>query len=134
MAMTAEMLLKNKGIIKERTDTKETTLKIKSLEGKIDDPTITIKSLDINEMKKIQNEAGGDEFKMAILACYNGIVEPNLKDKKLHQGYECKSEPYKIVENIFEKQEFKYIANKIGELSGLGNVKEEDIIEEIKNV
>jgi len=134
MAMSAEMLLKNKGIIKERTEEKETTVKLKSLEGKVEDPTIRIKSLNFDEINRIQELAGVDKMFMDILTCYNAVVEPNLKDEKLREGYDCKTDPYKIVETIFEKQEVMFISSKIAELSGLGKIKSEDVIEEIKNV
>ena len=134
MAMNAEMLLRNKGIIKERTDKKETTLKLKSLEGKIDDATIRIKSLSFDEINKIQEDAGTDKMKMDILTCYKAVIEPDLKDKKLQEGFGCKGNPYGIVEEIFEKQEVMFISSKIAELSGLGKIKAEDVIEEIKNV
>ncbi len=133
MALTAEMLLKNKKVIEERTAEKETTLKIKSLEGLVEDPTIKIRSLNYAEISKIQEEAGQDKIKMDILTCYNAVVEPNLKDKKVQEGYECKTNPYGIVEKIFEKQDVMFISGKIAKLSGLAETKEENVIEEIKN-
>lgn len=133
MTMTAEMLLKNKKIIEERTAPKEITVKLKSLVGKVEDPTIKIKSLDFDEMSKIEQESGGDKVKMDILTCYNAVIEPVLKDKKLQEGFECKTNPHGIVEKLFEKQEIMFISGKVAKLSGYRTNREDDVIEEIKN-
>lgn len=133
MAMSAEMLLKNKGIIEERTNEKQVTIELKSLVGKVEDPTIKIKSLTFGEMSRIQEEAAGDKNKIDILTCYNAVVEPNLKDKKIHEGYGVKSNPYGIVEKIFEKQEVIFISGKVAYISGLKTIKPDEVVSEIKN-
>ncbi len=131
MSITAEMLLKNKQIIKERTAEKQLKIKVKGLEEILEDPTATIKSLDINTITRISQQANGDVVLSNILTVYNGMVEPNLKDKNLQKGYEVKA--HEIVTEILDLDEVQHIAAKISKLSGFTNSKEADIIEEIKN-
>jgi hypothetical protein len=48
---------------------------------------------------------------------YNAVIEPNLKDTKLHKEYEC-VEPIDIVEKIFNAGEIFSIAQAALELAG----------------
>lgn len=131
--MKIEDLLKNKGILDDKTSEKREDIIIKSLkENGIGDGKITIKSLEMDKIQDAIKMAGGDIYKSSVIACYNGVVEPNLKDKKLHEGFGCKTNPHAIVEKIFDPSEIKVIADKITALSGVGKSANE-VIEEIKN-
>lgn len=131
--MNIEDLLKSKGIFDDRASEKRENIVIKSLkENEVGDGQITIKSLEMDKIQDAIKMAGGDLYKSSVIACYNGIVEPNLKDKKLHEGFGCKTNPHAIVEKLFDPSEIKVIADKITALSGVGKSADE-VIEEIKN-
>ncbi|UYZ37276.1 hypothetical protein OD350_06320 [Clostridium beijerinckii] len=132
MAIKIEDLLKNKGILDEKISEKTKELTIKSLkETGIGDGKIIIKSLDMDTIQNAIREAKGDMYKSSIIACYKGIVEPNLKDKKLHEGYGCKTNPHGIVNHFLDPSEVKAVSDEISALSGVGRDASE-VIEEIK--
>ena len=91
---------------------------------------VKIKSLDRATMSRITEQAEGDNLLNLDFNVYNGVVEPNLKNKDLQKGYEVIA--HNIVEKIFDWDEIRYIENRIGKLSGFGK-KEGEVIEEIKN-
>ena len=128
--LNIETLLKNKGVIEEKTGEKTMTIEVKSFKEQFGDGEITIKSIDMNKMHDLGSMAGDNEYKMTTIVVYNAVVEPNLKDKELQKAYDCKSNPFKIVEKLFQPKEIKAISDKVAELSGIGN--EKDIVKEIK--
>lgn len=133
MAIKIEDLLKNKGVLDEKMSEKTKELTIKSLkESEIGDGKIIIKSLDMDTIQSAIKEADGNLYKSSIIACYKGISDPNLKDKNLHEGYGCKTNPYGIVEHFLDPSEIKAVADEISALSGVGKEANE-VIEEIKN-
>ncbi len=132
MSITAEQLLKNKDILEEKTGAKTLQLKIKSLEGKFDDPTIEIKSIDMKRFFELR-EQGKNPYEVNKMVCYECITEPNLKDKDLQAGYGVKSNPYAIVEKFLSPSEINSVSDKIGEISGVEIDKTKVLIEEVKN-
>jgi len=83
------------------------------------DSSITIRkpsrALCLDTIEKAQDNRTKD---MAdIYMVYNCVVEPNLKDKKLHKEFSC-TEPTDIVEKIFEVGEIGAISGKCLEMAG----------------
>ena len=79
---------------------------------------IEIKGIDAERMMEIINKYGKNEMTLFIHLCYEGIVEPNLKDKDLWKKYDVKmSNPYEIVKKLFKPYEYSAIGQRIDELS-----------------
>lgn len=135
MPITAEMLLKNKGILKERTGEKQGSIVLKELKKKLGDGEVKFKSTTMDRIHDLSKQCSDNDYKLTCMIVYDSLVEPNLKDKELQKGYECKATPYKIVEELFTAREVKIIGDKISNLSDIPDtkMKENEIIEEIKN-
>ena len=79
---------------------------------------IEIKGIDAERMMEIINKYGKNEMTLFIHLCYEGIVEPNLKDKDLWKKYDVKmSNPYEIVKKLFKPYEYSAIGQRIDQLS-----------------
>lgn len=127
--MKTEDLLKHKKIIDEKNEIKYDSFKVKSLEG-IGDGKVTIRSIDDDEYDAILRSSK-DDYEVNKNALYRAVTEPNLQDKALQEGFDCKANPLDIVRKIFSRVEIDYISGRIGKLSNLTGG--EDIIQEIKN-
>jgi len=132
MPITAEQLLKNKEILEEKTGGKTLKVKIKSLEGKFEDPIIEIKSIDMKRFFELR-EQGKNLYEVNKMVCYECITEPNLKDKDLWATFGVKSNPYALVEKFLSPSEINSVSDKIGEISGIETDKTKVLIEEVKN-
>lgn len=131
MQLTLENLLENKGLIETQTGIKTTNLEIKRLGGEI-----TIQSMKPQKLEEILKEvnSGKSLFEINKKVIYMSIIDPNLKDNNLLKEYGCKGNPYDIVEKIFSPTEIGIIADKIAVLNGLNDIKEDELVVEIKNV
>ena len=127
--MNIQDILKNKGILDEKSAEKRKSFEVASLKD-IGDGKITIKSIDdatynmIEKMSKSNNE-------LNINAVYQACIEPNLKDKELQTGLDCKTNPVGVVRKLFSPAEVEMIATEIGKISGMHH--EPGLIKEIKN-
>lgn len=119
----------------EREETQD--IEIKRLSKKIGEPFIvTVKALEgdryvelSSRMLNKKNSVDYDKvFNTNVLVACEGIVSPDLKDKKLQDHYKCKT-PKELALLFFNGGEISNIANAITELSGYG----EESDEEIKN-
>lgn len=133
MGITIEQLLKNKEVIKEKTSEKTATLRIPSFKEMFDEEEIIIKSLEPNRVQELTMQAGNNNYKLQVLVVYNAVISPNLKDKELQQGYECKTNPLGIVDKLFTPIEVKKISDEVAILSKMNTRSEKEIVVEIKN-
>ena len=77
-----------------------------------------IKGIDAERAMEIVNKYGHNKMTLFIHLCYEGIVEPNLKDKDLWKKYGVSmSNPYEIVNKLFLPHEYSAIGQRIDELS-----------------
>ncbi|MGE5627830.1 MAG: phage tail assembly chaperone [Solirubrobacterales bacterium] len=130
-----EILLKNKGAIEEKTGEKTKILEIESFKNLFGDGEITINSLDPNKMVEITQQADNVPYKIKSLVVYNAVElnnSTNLKDRKLHDAFGCKADPYEIVGKLFTPIEVQMIADEVSLLSGFEANKEDKVVTEIK--
>lgn len=121
--LTLDELISKKTQIKEAKE-KTAEKYVKSLGG-----TVTIKILDrafISDCTEMENGEGN------ALIVYEGIVEPNLKDSKLHEAYGINN-PVDIVDAIFLPGEADSLSGEIVKLSGYDKNSIQDVVEEVKN-
>lgn len=79
---------------------------------------IEIKGIDAERMMEIINKYGKNDMTLFLHLCYEGIVEPNLKDKDLWKKYNVSiSDPYEIIKKLFKPVEYSAIAQRIDQLS-----------------
>ena len=130
--ITIEQLLKNKEIIKEKTEEKTAILKIKSFGELFGDEEIEIKSLEPSRVQELTMQAGNNQYKLTVLVVYNAVTKPNLKDKELQAGYDCKTNPLGIVDALFSPIEVKKISDEVAILSKMNTRSEKEIVVEIK--
>lgn len=124
--LTLTDLIKEKEKYKIKDDVKE-ELYISRL-----DASVTIQKPDRSlcmESLEMANDSNQSD-KADVYLVYNIVVEPNLKDEKLHKEYGC-VEPIDIVEKIFEIGEINQIAKAGLELAGYSN--SVDKVKDIKN-
>ncbi|NFG59604.1 hypothetical protein FC778_13000 [Clostridium botulinum] len=129
MELNIKDLLENKGILDEKNTEKTKVLEIKSLKS-IGDGKITIKNIDDETFDRI-GETSKTDYELNKNALYNAVIEPNLKDKELQEGFGCKTNPIGIVRKLFTRAEIENISEEIGKLSGM--YREKGLIKEIKN-
>ena len=95
---------------------------------------IEIKGIDAERMMEIINKYGKNEMTLFIHLCYEGIVEPNLKDKDLWKKYDVKiSNPYEIVKKLFKPYEYSAIGQRIDQLSAGEIPTKAEVQEKAKN-
>jgi hypothetical protein len=130
--ITIEQLLKNKGILEEKTGEKTMILEIKSLKENpaFEDGEIMIKSLSPKTISEITRKSNNDTFVVKKNVVYEAVCSIDLKNKDLHTGFKCKANPIDIVEKIFTPAEITRISDMVSELSGFEG--EQDLIKEIK--
>lgn len=71
-------------------------------------------SIDLNNKGGVRNI---NLFEMQVLTVLDGVVEPNLKDKKLLKHFSCIT-PKELVKKLFLAGEIAELSNVITELSG----------------
>lgn len=111
--------------------------KLAELLGKEEKVEITIREIPsrrINDLSGYQYDRKGNmdyskNFDAKLMSCVEGIIEPNLRDKKLQEHFNCKS-----ANELCEKL-FGFEVNHISDaIMGLSDAEEEeDTEEEIKN-
>ncbi len=90
--------------------------------------TITVRKPDrLLLMDAFEMEKNADEFLIV-----QSVVEPNLKDSKLLEGFKC-VEPIEIVNKLFEVGEVRAISTKIIELVGSGKEISATLHDDVKN-
>ena len=94
---------------------KKEVLFIKSFDGEI---TITAPSSSL--ILEAQDLGEDDPTRADVYMVYQCMVEPNLKDQKLQEAFDC-VEPMDVVEEIFLPGEIASIASKIMGLGGFGD-------------
>ena len=95
---------------------------------------IEIKGIDAERMMEIINKYGKNEMTLFIHLCYEGIVEPNLKDKDLWKKYGVSmSNPYEIVKKLFKPYEYSAIGQRIDQLSAGEIPTKAEVQEKAKN-
>ena len=95
---------------------------------------IEIKGIDAERMMEIINKYGKNDMTLFIHLCYEGIVEPNLKDKDLWKKYDVSiSNPYEIVKKLFKPYEYSAIGQRIDELSAGEVPTKAEVQEKAKN-
>lgn len=85
------------------------------------------KAIDISKKGNIRDMK---IFEMQLMTCVEGIIEPNLKDKKLLEHYGVPT-PKELVKKMLLPGEIADLYNVINELSGYETDDEEE--EDIKN-
>lgn len=124
--LTLTDLIKNKEKYQVKEDVKE-ELFIERLGA-----SITIQKPDRSlclESIQMANDPNQAE-KADVFMVYNIVVEPNLKDTTLHKEFGC-TEPFDIVEKIFEVGEIPTIAGHGMLLAGYQN--EMKMVKDLKN-
>lgn len=127
MQLTIEKLLQDRNVIEKETGEKTAKLEIKRFNAEI-----TIKSLKVERLMRFAEEEK-DQYKANIKVVYAAVIDPNLKDNTLITEYNCKKNPYEVVQKIFKPIEINLIADKVCKLSGLEDLKNNDIVVEVKN-
>lgn len=90
--------------------------------------TITVRKPDrLLLMDAFEMEKNADEFLIV-----QSVIEPNLKDSKLLEGFKC-VEPIEIVNKLFEVGEVRAISTKIIELVGSGKEISATLHDDVKN-
>ncbi|MBE6071039.1 MAG: hypothetical protein E7208_03660 [Clostridium butyricum] len=126
--LSLNYLMEKAEIIQEATEEKQENYFVKRLQ---DD--IKIKSLDVERIMDITAK-GKNMYAKAKSIVYEGIIEPNIKDKTLWKRYGVSiSNPQEIVKKLFKYNEILEIADKICILSGAGETDEDEQIEKTKN-
>ena len=102
--------------------------------GLIFSNTLEIKGIDAERMMDLVSKYGQNDVTLLIRVCYEGIVEPNLKDKDLWKKYGVSmSNPYEIVKKLFLPYEYTAIGQRIDELSTGKIPSKAEVQEKIKN-
>lgn len=116
-----DLIAKKEQVLAIKKKTQE--LEIKSLGG-----SITIKSATTDIISDAISKGGHEAD---VYAVYNCVIEPNLKDKKLQDAYEC-FEPIDIVDKLFSNGDASFIAEQIMKLSGY-NTNNITVVDNLKN-
>lgn len=125
--LTIEQLLEQKAKIKQRSSSTQ-RLYVDSLDAEIviKEPA---RAIALEGLGMVQDASQSDMADLHIV--YHTVIEPNLKDPRLQEAYECK-EPTDIVEMIFKPGEISMISGYALKLAGYEKgVK--PVEEEIKN-
>jgi len=105
-----ELIAQREKLAKKKSKTE--TLFISSM-----DSDIVIKAPTSSLLLEAQSMGQDDATKADVYLVYQCVTEPDLKDKKLHEAFEC-VEPMDIVSEIFLPGEVASIADKIMGLGG----------------
>ncbi len=111
--LTVQELIAQKEKLANKKQKKE-TLFIKSM-----DSEITIQAPTSSLILEAQERGADEATKADTYLVYQCMIEPDLKDKKLQEAFEC-VEPMDIVDLIFLPGEVASIADKIMTLGGFG--------------
>lgn len=135
MSLTEKLLSLDVNKYKEK---KTADIEIKRLSELIGEPFIVkVQEVESGRMQEIQammfDKKGNYDISQArkinILACLEGVVEPNLKDETLQKHFNAAS-PKDLVEVLFKGTELTKVSDAIAKISGFVDSSEE---EEIKN-
>ncbi|WP_294376901.1 phage tail assembly chaperone [uncultured Clostridium sp.] len=126
--ITVDRIIKEKLEICNFNDKRE-NYKVKRLGDDIE-----LKAVDVERLLDLTYTCK-NEYTAQIRTVYEGVTEPNLKDKDLWKQLGVSiGNPYEVVKKIFKPYEIIDIANKILEISGLNEVpSKNEMQEEIKN-
>lgn len=114
--LTIEQLLEQKSKLKSRTS-KTKRLYVESLEAEIviKEPQ---RAVALEGLEMAQDASKSDMADIHIV--YHSVIEPNLRDSRLQEAYECK-EPVDIVDLLFLPGEVSMIAGFALQLAGYAN-------------
>ena len=127
--ISVDRLIKDAMQINEEVEIKHENYFVKRYEDNIE-----IKGIDAERMMEIINKYGKNDMTLFIHLCYEGIVEPNLKDKDLWKKYGVSmSNPYEIVKKLFKPYEYSAIGQRIDQLSAGEIPTEAEVQEKAKN-
>ncbi len=135
MSLTEKLLSLDVNKYKEK---KTADIEIKRLSELIGEPFIVkVQEVDSGRMQEIQammfDKKGNYDISQArkinILACLEGVIEPNLKDETLQKHFGAAS-PKDLIEILFKGTELTKVSDTIAKISGFVDSSEE---EEIKN-
>ena len=127
--ISVDRLIKDAMQINEEVEIKHENYFVKRYEDNIE-----IKGIDAERMMEIINKYGKNEMTLFIHLCYEGIVEPNLKDKDLWKKYGVSiSNPYEIVKKLFKPYEYSAIGQRIDQLSAGEIPSKAEVQEKAKN-
>ncbi len=135
MSLTEKLLSLDVNKYKEKNTA---DIEIKRLSDLIGEPfIIKVQEVESGRMQEIQammfDKKGNYDISQArkinILACLEGVVEPNLKDESLQKHFNAAS-PKDLVEILFKGTELTKVSDVIAKISGFVDSSEE---EEIKN-
>ena len=87
------------------------------------------KGIDISKKGAIRDI---NMFEMQVMTAINGVVEPNLKDKRLLDHYKVPTSK-ELIKKMLLPGEIADLYNIINSLSGYEKDNEEDEVEEVKN-
>lgn len=126
--LTIEQLLEQKAKLKSRT-AKTKRLHVESLEAEIviKEPQ---RAIALEGLEMVQDGSRSDLADLHMV--YHAVVEPNLKDPRLQEAFECK-EPTDIVEMLFKPGEISMIAGFALELAGYAKGVRPVVEDEVKN-
>ena len=94
----------------------EQLLRFKSWTDADGNPVVfRIRELSYNEVREIQQMSSGADFAAAIITA--GVVEPNLRDKRLQQACGAVT-PYEVVRKMLRAGEIEDLQAAIEKLSG----------------
>ncbi len=79
-------------------------------------------SIDLSSKGSVRNI---NLFEMQVLTVLDGVVEPNLKDKKLLDHFKCAT-PKELIKKLFLAGEIAELSNAITELSGYDKTEQDD--------
>lgn len=135
MTLVEELLnadAKNAGELKRDVFKSKKLAEVLKKDGKVDVKIQEIPSRRLNDISSFQYDSKGNmdyskNFDAKLMACVEGIIDPNLRDKELQKHFGCK-DARELCEKLFGF-EINYISDAITALSDI----DEDAEEEIKN-
>lgn len=121
---------KKAGELKKDTYPSKKLAEVLGKEGKIDITIREISSRRMNDIAAYQYDAKGNmdhskNFDAKLMACVEGIIDPNLRDKDLQKHFGCRS-ANELCEKLFGF-EVNYISDVVSELSDIKEGAEEEV-------
>lgn len=114
--------------VSEKKKTKYIYMHVKSLDGvvkvRVPKYNLMMESIDIS------NKEGEYEGNLHLL--YESIVEPNLKDTRLHEAYNV-DRPYDVISEIFSFGEILSMVKNISQSADFNTERVVTLVDDIKN-